>query len=352
MTASIAGKPLDLDTIGLWGIDIAHHQGTVDFGALEAAGCGFVIVKATEGQTYIDPKLDEYSKGLQGRGMVVGFYHFARVDTDELNPRDAELEAQHFAQVVADHWDSAAIPWLDAEVNGSLDSSHERFAERNAAWAVDWIAAAEAQLKRTPGVYTGRDSWQIRWNNTAELAKVPLWQADHGKRPWGKPEAMRVEGWRPLIHQISGRARVPGITTNVDLNVMAWQPEFEGLSPSQIENAMDNKLIDLECTGMIEWRTPARAVELKTIMPEINLAMLDPRAVSTVVKLVQGLLIANDVRADGLLGPDRRPDGKPGPMTRDALAYYRRREGLGDGTMLDGATWHRLLAVPVIEIGA
>lgn len=39
------------------GFDISHYQSSVDFAGAYAAGLRFVLIKATEGTTYTDPKV-------------------------------------------------------------------------------------------------------------------------------------------------------------------------------------------------------------------------------------------------------------------------------------------------------
>ena len=41
------------------GFDISHYQNSVDFAGAYKDGLRFVIIKATEGTTYIDPKVGD-----------------------------------------------------------------------------------------------------------------------------------------------------------------------------------------------------------------------------------------------------------------------------------------------------
>ena len=44
----------------LKGIDISNHNGSIDFNAVKGDGVEAIIMKATEGVDYVDPKFDSY----------------------------------------------------------------------------------------------------------------------------------------------------------------------------------------------------------------------------------------------------------------------------------------------------
>ncbi|CAM5693674.1 hypothetical protein SALBM217S_10533 [Streptomyces griseoloalbus] len=56
----------------LRGIDISSHQSS----SYDTDGLSFVFVKATEGRSYVNPKLAAQTKRGRDAGLVVGFYHF------------------------------------------------------------------------------------------------------------------------------------------------------------------------------------------------------------------------------------------------------------------------------------
>ena len=41
------------------GIDISNHNGSIDFNKVKADGVDTIIMKATEGGSYLDPMLEE-----------------------------------------------------------------------------------------------------------------------------------------------------------------------------------------------------------------------------------------------------------------------------------------------------
>ena len=58
-------------------IDLSHHNASVDFVKLKAAGVVGVIHKATQGTTYTDPMFASRRTQAQAAGLLWGAYHFA-----------------------------------------------------------------------------------------------------------------------------------------------------------------------------------------------------------------------------------------------------------------------------------
>ncbi|HQP05042.1 MAG TPA: GH25 family lysozyme [Bacteroidales bacterium] len=60
-----------------WGIDISHHQKSVDWELLvEKNKPDFIFLKATEGSSHTDSKYSEYAAEARKQGIPVGAYHF------------------------------------------------------------------------------------------------------------------------------------------------------------------------------------------------------------------------------------------------------------------------------------
>jgi lysozyme len=76
------------------GFDASHFQKINDWNAVKNDGYKFVFLKATEGNSYVDPTFVQYANGARAVGLEVGAYHFARF----ANPIDAGMEADFFLQ--------------------------------------------------------------------------------------------------------------------------------------------------------------------------------------------------------------------------------------------------------------
>lgn len=71
------------------GIDISSHNKGIDLAKLE--GCDFVIIKATQGKTYLNPTFKTMITQALDLGMCVGVYHY-------VSGIGAEAEAEWFYQ--------------------------------------------------------------------------------------------------------------------------------------------------------------------------------------------------------------------------------------------------------------
>ncbi len=58
------------------GIDISSHNGDIDFGALKQAGIDFVLIKASEGSSFKDPRFYTNIARARKAGLKVSAYHF------------------------------------------------------------------------------------------------------------------------------------------------------------------------------------------------------------------------------------------------------------------------------------
>ena len=241
------------------GIDISHHQGKVDFAKIATSGQRFVIVKATEGVGYVDPRLIENWKALIGYGVtrtsgpwdpesrVViggqgqhglvsqpeplyrGVYHFARPDSGG-GAEDGEAEANHFCDTVlplgATHTGCFA-PVLDFE---KYSDSGPR---ENKAWILAFVDVVTARFGRKPIIYTGKNVWRYELGGTADFDHLDLWLVRYlnggrkkltGPNPYPTEEMDELPWDRFLMWQWSGGGKldsgedVPGVKGPVDLN--------------------------------------------------------------------------------------------------------------------------------------
>lgn len=73
--------PLLLSSAGASGLDVSHYRPVVSFPDLAASNASFVGVKATQGLSFVDPRLEYHRDGLRAfatqRNLLVIYYHFA-----------------------------------------------------------------------------------------------------------------------------------------------------------------------------------------------------------------------------------------------------------------------------------
>lgn len=147
-------------------IDISgwQHPGgaPIDWHKVSAAGISGVLVKATQGTSYVNPYFVQDVLDAHSAGLAVGAYHFA--DPSE---RDAADEADWFVRHLG-ILDLHLGAWLDLESNGTLQD-HELSPWRNG------FLARLSQAHRPGGLYTNLDYCR-RMN---DVHNVPLlWLAN------------------------------------------------------------------------------------------------------------------------------------------------------------------------------
>ncbi len=79
----------------VYGIDVSHHQGKIDWDSIEAQGISFAYLKATEGQSHKDTKFVEYWATTTGRSFKKGAYHFFSFC------KDGASQAQNYIESVS-----------------------------------------------------------------------------------------------------------------------------------------------------------------------------------------------------------------------------------------------------------
>ncbi|MGW5616877.1 glycoside hydrolase family 25 protein [Streptomyces sp. NPDC003877] len=158
----------------LRGIDVSAYQSS----SYDTDGLSFVFVKATEGRSYVNPRLAAQTKRARDAGLVVGFYHF-------LWPGNLTAQAEYFVGRAPDRaGDILAVDW---ETTG--DGTHASNAEK------DRFIRKVKELR--PGnrvvLYCNRHFWLNV--DTTSYAGDGLWIADYVSA--GKP---RIKAkWR--FHQ-------------------------------------------------------------------------------------------------------------------------------------------------------
>jgi lysozyme len=95
------------------GIDVSSNN-SIDFVAARAAGYKIAYIKASEGISYINPKMVSQYQAAKAAGLLVGFYHYF---TPLANP---ENQALYFEQCIGG-LGMDCIPALDVEDSGGLD---------------------------------------------------------------------------------------------------------------------------------------------------------------------------------------------------------------------------------------
>lgn len=200
------------------GIDVSAYQPS-DY---QVSGFDFVFVKATEGTSYVNPKM--VAQAARGRvaELVVGFYHF-------LHPGSVDAQAKYFvAKAASQPGDILVCDWE------STSSGHATSAEK------DQFLRAVKALRPDHKVLLYCNTYDWTHRDTSSYSADGLWIADPNNVA-GKP-GIRAP-W--LFHQYSSSG---GIDRNLGnftdkAALQAWavgrqEDPMAGITKQDIHNAV------------------------------------------------------------------------------------------------------------------
>jgi GH25 family lysozyme M1 (1,4-beta-N-acetylmuramidase) len=205
----------------LTGPDISHHQGIVDMAAI-ASVHDVVIMKATEGTSFVDSKFFQNRANALNNNRRIGAYHFLRQG-------DGVAQAKHFLSVVGIN--NYTVYVLDCETSASgTNPSFETIRQ--------FCNEVIRQAGREPVIYTYNHWWDA---NIGDLA-VPcsyLWIARYRDKSLGygptPPGDYKVFGW-----QYTSSGSCPGVSGNCDLNdFYVTHEDWDRIAGDETEDIVD-----------------------------------------------------------------------------------------------------------------
>jgi GH25 family lysozyme M1 (1,4-beta-N-acetylmuramidase) len=170
----------------LSGIDISHHNYTVLksdglWKLHDRAALGFVIMKASEGVSFSDPRFNEYIRAIGEADIMtnyvqVGAYHYARPENNS-----AIAEAHHFVDIVG-RYAGHMVYALDVE-GRALEFPNV------GKWSLEWLQTVYSLTGVKPLIYCQRSA--LSRFKEAAAADFGLWLAS-----WTKAKPQKCEPWR------------------------------------------------------------------------------------------------------------------------------------------------------------
>lgn len=172
------------------GGDFSHHNTEIP------EGLGFIWLKATEGKTYVDPKLVYHITTIAERGHyatlpIMGFYHFARPDNN-----GPEEEANHYLNVIEPHVGKClmALDWEVSEVVNNWTTGRQ----------VHWCRKFKEYVYKESGVvplfYTSRFAANKIIEYFPNFLYGNLWLADYN----GK-KISNLQGCPVIMQQVTDK---------------------------------------------------------------------------------------------------------------------------------------------------
>lgn len=179
------------------GIDVSHHQGDINWNKVAKEPIGFVYIKATEGETYVDSKFKKNIVGAKKVGLPVGVYHYFRMTSG------AHKQFKNFYNTVK-KYKIDLIPMVDVET--SDDKSTKVLQD-----SLDvFISLVKAKFGVSPMIYGTQRSY-----NTYCAPKYNNYHLYIGR--YGKNEPQIIGKGTYTIWQYTEKAKVNGIPKLVDM---------------------------------------------------------------------------------------------------------------------------------------
>lgn len=187
------------------GIDISNWQAGINLSVVPG---DFVIVKATEGTTYVSPEADVQYQGAKSTGKLLGVYHFA-------TGADAIDEAKFFLSNVQGYL-GEAILFLDWEAG---------VVTQGVGYAKAFLDYVYQQTGIRPLIYMSKSVVNsYDWSTVS--ANYGLWVAQYAdsmptgyqSNPWTDDNGFGT--WSgPAIFQYASTGRLSGYSGNLDLDM-------------------------------------------------------------------------------------------------------------------------------------
>lgn len=202
------------------GIDVSHHNGSIDFKKVAADGISFVFVKATQGKSFRSKTFLQFVKDAKAVGLLVGAYHY--VDDSAGSVEAAKSEAQNFYRAIQDAGGIGVFdlpPVMDYESN---KNGHSK--ATITAVAKTFLEEIHKLTGVKPLVYT----YPAFISNFTGLSSYPLWIARYSTQMpvdasgWTRWDFWQYSDGSAGGYLPRGNRKVDGINGAVDLN------EFDG----------------------------------------------------------------------------------------------------------------------------
>jgi lysozyme len=196
-------------------VDLSHHNASVDFAQLAAAGIVGVLHKATQGASYVDPLYASRQTQARQAGLRWGAYHFG-------DGSDVPAQAGHFLAGA----NPAAGDLLALDVEQNTQGSSMTLSQAEA-----FVQFVFQRTGRWPGVYGGSYLKQLLGSSTTSaLGNCWLWISEYASAPVIAPLWPQWTLWQytdgtlgPGPHSIAGVGNCDRDLYNGDLaGLQGW----------------------------------------------------------------------------------------------------------------------------------
>ena len=197
----------------VYGIDISHHQGDVDWEALNTghhpdAPISFVYIKASEGSDFKDLRFKENFENARKHGFIRGAYHYFSTTSSGVSQANLFISMVKLGK-------GDLPPVLDIE---EKPKNKKKYIEE----VKVWLKKVEEHYGVKPIIYAS-SKYKEKYLDDPFFKEYPSWVAHYYI-----PELREGEEW--LMWQCTDLGVLPGIKEKVDINIFNGnKKQFENL---------------------------------------------------------------------------------------------------------------------------
>jgi GH25 family lysozyme M1 (1,4-beta-N-acetylmuramidase) len=158
----------------IYGIDVSHHNGDVDWSAVASSNIKFSFLKSSEGINYIDPSFQKNLSGALGQGLVTGAYHFFHPNIDPAR------QASHFLSTFDNKLE--ILTALDLEWTGTPNEWDGIINEDICERVRDFLNYVKTYTGRFPIIYFS-PSFFSQYLSSLYTGDLKTWVAKYGDTP-------------------------------------------------------------------------------------------------------------------------------------------------------------------------
>lgn len=334
-----------------YGIDVSTYQGKIDWTRVKASQYGsFALLKITKKDNTVESAFERNYKGATEAGIPVGGYRYVYAK----NVKDAKKEADAIVSVLA----GRKLPvrmWLDME-----DSSIKALGKSLLTDIIETEAAIFKAAGISVGIYCNKDWYYNVLDNTTLKKKYPFWIARYPSGDNGTlKESLSPKEYADMW-QYSSKGKVPGITGNVDLNIMYNEAAImtgstsTNASSTPSNNTSSTRVLKVGCKGE-DVLTVQRLLGYKF---SINYVNIDANYTENTAKAVREFQLLYGLEIDGKVGPATlnalNTMNKVTPKNQYALALQKALNAQLDARLVcDGDVGSKTIAkCPVLKNGS
>ncbi len=167
------------------GPDVSSYNAPINWSTVAAGGSTFALVKASEGDYYVNPYYSSDVAAAKAQGLIVGPYVWPRPDYS--NPI---AQADYFLQAANYRPDAQSLPpMVDLEWGTAVGSTacYGLTPAEMSSWIRQFVTRLQQVTRRDPIIYTNTNWWNPCTGNDTSFGYLPLDIAVWGSNPQPLP---------------------------------------------------------------------------------------------------------------------------------------------------------------------